>query len=72
MAKTLSFLDKSFWITESDENPKHVACLQLLAMPKGANSAVGFFRLGGGMHINSERGDTCILDGVIVVRLQAP
>jgi hypothetical protein len=41
-------------------------------MPKGANSAVGFFRLGGGMHINSERGDTCILDGVIVVRLQAP
>ncbi|MFP6739282.1 MAG: BPL-N domain-containing protein [Planctomycetota bacterium] len=41
-------------------------------MPKGANSAVGFFRLGEGMHINSERGDTCILDGVIVVRLQAP
>ena len=38
MAKTLSFLDKSFWITESDENPKHVACLQLLAIPKGAKS----------------------------------
>lgn len=38
MAKTLSFLDKSFWITESDENPKHVACLQILAMPKGAKS----------------------------------
>lgn len=35
MAKNLSFLDKSFWITESDENPKHVACLQLLAIPKG-------------------------------------
>ena len=41
-------------------------------MPKGANSAVGFFRLGGGMHINSERGDTCILDGVVVVRLRGP
>ena len=38
MAKTLSFVDKSFWITESDENPKHVACLQILAMPKGAKS----------------------------------
>jgi diacylglycerol O-acyltransferase len=37
MSKTLSFLDKSFWITESDENPKHVACLQLLALPKDAD-----------------------------------
>ncbi len=37
MSKTLSFLDKSFWITESDENPKHVACLQLLALPKNAD-----------------------------------
>ncbi len=37
MSKTLSFLDKSFWITESDENPKHVACLQLLALPEGAD-----------------------------------
>lgn len=37
MGKTLSFLDKSFWITESDANPKHVACLQLLAMPEHAD-----------------------------------
>ena len=40
-------------------------------MPKGANSAVGFYRLGRGMHINSERGDTCILDGVVVVSLES-
>ena len=38
MSKTLSFLDKSFWITESDDNPKHVGCLQLLEMPEGAKS----------------------------------
>ncbi len=38
MAKNLSFLDKSFWITESDDNPKHVACLQLLVIPEGAKS----------------------------------
>lgn len=37
MAKSLSFLDKSFWITESDANPKHVGCLQLLAFPEGAD-----------------------------------
>jgi hypothetical protein len=41
-------------------------------MPKGANSAVGFYRLGGGMHINTERGDVCILDGAVVVRLEKP
>ena len=39
-------------------------------MPKGVNSAVGFFRLAAGMHINSERGDTCILDGVVTVSLR--
>ncbi|MCW8108337.1 WS/DGAT domain-containing protein [Alteromonas ponticola] len=39
MGKSLSFLDKSFWLTESDANPKHVACLQLLEMPKGVEGA---------------------------------
>ena len=34
MAKSLSFLDKAFWITESDASPKHVAGLQFLAYPK--------------------------------------
>ncbi|MBL04915.1 MAG: hypothetical protein CMJ99_04695 [Planctomycetes bacterium] len=42
------------------------------SMPKGSNSAVGFYRLGDGMHINSERGDVCILDGVVVVSLKNP
>lgn len=37
MGKNLSFLDKSFWITESDDNPKHVACVQLLEMPTDAD-----------------------------------
>ncbi|MCU7555957.1 WS/DGAT domain-containing protein [Alteromonas sp. ASW11-19] len=37
MSRSLSFLDKSFWLTESDANPKHVACLQLLEMPEGAD-----------------------------------
>ncbi|RDV24629.1 DUF1298 domain-containing protein [Alteromonas aestuariivivens] len=37
MAKTLSFLDKSFWLADSDANPKHVACLQRLEMPEGAD-----------------------------------
>ena len=41
-------------------------------MPKGANSAVGFYRLGGGMHINADRGDVCILDGAVVVSLKKP
>lgn len=36
MVKSLTFLDKAFWLTESDDNPKHVACLQLLEMPDGA------------------------------------
>ncbi|GGW94979.1 wax ester/triacylglycerol synthase domain-containing protein [Alteromonas halophila] len=33
MGYRLSFLDKSFWLTESTANPKHVGCLQLLAPP---------------------------------------
>ena len=38
MSKKLTFLDKTFWITESEANPKHVAMLQLLKMPTGASS----------------------------------
>ncbi|MEP4891580.1 MAG: wax ester/triacylglycerol synthase domain-containing protein [Aliiglaciecola sp.] len=37
MSKKLSFLDKTFWITESEDNPKHVASLQLLEMPEDAS-----------------------------------
>lgn len=36
MVKQLTFLDKAFWLTESDDNPKHVACLQLLELPDDA------------------------------------
>ncbi|GAA0350398.1 wax ester/triacylglycerol synthase family O-acyltransferase [Bowmanella denitrificans] len=36
MTRKISFLDRAFWITESDSNPKHVACLQLLELPAGA------------------------------------
>lgn len=36
--KPLTFLDKTFWITESVDNPKHVASLQLLEKPAGVNS----------------------------------
>ena len=36
MSKKLTFLDKTFWITESEDNPKHVASLQLLKMPAEA------------------------------------
>jgi len=38
MAKHLTFLDKAFWITESNASPKHVAGLQFLAYPKGNNA----------------------------------
>ncbi len=37
-AKTLTFLDKTFWITESADNPKHVASLQLLRKPASASN----------------------------------
>jgi len=33
--KKLTFLDKAFWITESDNNPKHVASMQILKLPEG-------------------------------------
>ncbi|XOV78727.1 MAG: wax ester/triacylglycerol synthase domain-containing protein [Aestuariibacter sp.] len=36
MSTSIPFLDKTFWITESEDNPKHVASLQLLDMPEGA------------------------------------
>lgn len=36
MAKKLSFLDRSFWLTETKNNPKHVACLQFLTKPDNA------------------------------------
>jgi diacylglycerol O-acyltransferase len=36
LTKKITFLDKSFWITESEDNPKHVAVLQLLDMPDDA------------------------------------
>jgi diacylglycerol O-acyltransferase len=36
VSKKITFLDKTFWITESEANPKHVAGLQLLELPKEA------------------------------------
>jgi diacylglycerol O-acyltransferase len=38
VTKKITFIDKMFWITESEANPKHVAALQLLEMPKDAPS----------------------------------
>lgn len=37
MSKKLTFLDKTFWVTESEDNPKHVAGLQLLTLPADAS-----------------------------------
>ncbi len=36
MKRSIRFLDKTFWITESKDNPKHVASLQLLQKPEDA------------------------------------
>ena len=36
MSEKITLLDRSFWITESEANPKHVGGLQLLEMPKNA------------------------------------
>jgi diacylglycerol O-acyltransferase len=36
LSKKLTFLDKTFWITETEANPKHVAVLQLLKIPADA------------------------------------
>lgn len=38
MARRLSFLDWSFWLTETKHNPKHVAAFQILTKPEGASS----------------------------------
>jgi len=38
MAKRLSFLDWSFWLTETRHNPKHVAAFQLLSKPDNART----------------------------------
>ncbi len=37
MAKKITFIDKGFWLTETDNNPKHVASMQLLRMPENAS-----------------------------------
>lgn len=36
MAKKITFLDKAFWLTETNDNPKHVASLQILQLPRKA------------------------------------
>jgi WS/DGAT/MGAT family acyltransferase len=38
LAKKITFLDKAFWLTETNNNPKHVACLQILALPNSADA----------------------------------
>ena len=38
MVKTITFLDKAFWLTETDANPKHVASLQILELPQNAEN----------------------------------
>jgi len=37
LAKKITFIDKGFWLTETNNNPKHVASLQFLRMPKDAS-----------------------------------
>lgn len=39
MAKHLTFLDKAFWITETNNSPKHVAGLQFLSYPENNDTA---------------------------------
>lgn len=36
MTRKITLLDKTFWITESKDNTKHVASLQILEMPENA------------------------------------
>jgi len=38
LVKKITFLDKAFWLTETDANPKHVASLQILELPESADS----------------------------------
>ncbi len=35
----LSIIDNGFLLTESQNSPKHVACLQIFRLPKGRGSA---------------------------------
>ena len=35
----LSIIDNGFLLTESQNSPKHVACLQVFRLPKGRGSA---------------------------------
>jgi len=37
LAKKITFLDKAFWLTETNANPKHVASLQILELPESAD-----------------------------------
>jgi diacylglycerol O-acyltransferase len=37
LVKKITFLDKTFWLTETNDNPKHVASLQILELPKSAD-----------------------------------
>lgn len=39
MIKKLTLLDRAFGITESDDNPKHVAGMQILELPEGADQS---------------------------------
>ncbi|MBT8448934.1 MAG: hypothetical protein KJO69_04550, partial [Gammaproteobacteria bacterium] len=39
MNKKLTLLDRAFGITETDNNPKHVAGLQILERPEGASDS---------------------------------
>ncbi len=39
MVKKITFIDKGFWLTETDNNPKHVASLQILELPEGADES---------------------------------
>jgi len=37
MSKRLSFIDRTFWLTENKHNPKHVAGFHLMTMPDNAD-----------------------------------
>lgn len=53
MSKKITFLDKTFWITETEDNPKHVASLQILQKPANASSDY-VTRLFSELHSNSQ------------------
>lgn len=35
---SVSFIDKTFWLTESEANPKHVGSMQIMQMPENSGS----------------------------------